>query len=146
MLNYKNIKDNRQWIGTVGLAETKFYDLVKHFSLTYESLHGISLQEGSANLSKVLLLSSYEECLFYVLFQLKNSLCYDSLGLLIGTNASNARLNFEKYLLVLEHTLQKLGLTPKRKFKDASELDDYFKEIKTLLMKIPQHTISNTEG
>jgi hypothetical protein len=36
-----------------------------------------------------LLLKSYDDCLFFV--PIENGLCYDNLGLLIGSNGSNAQ-------------------------------------------------------
>jgi len=63
-------------------------------------------------LDTTLLLPTYRDCHFFVLFQLKNGLNYDNLGLLIGSDGSNARRNFEKYLLVLERTLERKKVMP----------------------------------
>lgn len=133
MLSYKNIKSDRQWTGSIGMKEAKFHQLVALFSKQYEHMQGVSLQEGSANLGKDLLLPTYADCLFYVLFQLKNGLGYDALGLLIQTNGSNARLNFEKYLFVLDQTLTAMGMMPKRQFKDVAEFEAYFKDVEELI-------------
>ena len=77
---------------------------------------------------------TYADCLFFVLFQLKNGLFYDSLGLLIGTDGSNAQRNFEKYLSVLENTLLRLGAMPKRGFSDIAEFENYFADNRQIIL------------
>jgi hypothetical protein len=145
MLNYKNIKSSRQWTGSIGLSEGKFHKLLSLFSTQYESINGISLVELSSNLGKTLLLPTYADCLFYVLFQLKNGLGYDALGLLIQTDASNARLNFEKYLRVLDKTLLSMGMMPKREFKDVSEFEAYFKDVEELIFDGSEQSITRPQ-
>ena len=49
----------------------------------------MNIQELSLNLKTEFLLPTYEDCLFFVLFQLKNGLSYDSLGLLIDIDGGN---------------------------------------------------------
>ena len=81
MLSYKNIKNDRQWKYSTGLSEIKFNLLCKSFSSAYEELNEISITEVSKNLKIDFLLPTYEDCLFFILFQMKNSLSYDNLGL-----------------------------------------------------------------
>ncbi|MFN7120302.1 MAG: hypothetical protein ACK4TA_26170, partial [Saprospiraceae bacterium] len=81
-LHYKAIKEDRQWRATIGLSQVKFEQLVDLFKRSYEHLNGGSLEQGAYNLKKTLILKSYEEVVFYVLFQLKNGLTYDVLGFL----------------------------------------------------------------
>ncbi|MFN7118739.1 MAG: hypothetical protein ACK4TA_18210, partial [Saprospiraceae bacterium] len=76
-LHYKAIKEDRQWRATIGLSQVKFEQLVDLFKRSYEQLNGVSLEQGAYNLKKTLILKSYEEVVFYVLFQLKNGLTYD---------------------------------------------------------------------
>ena len=57
---------------------------------------------------------------FFVLFQLKNSLSYDVLGAIFGTNASNAQRLFGQYLPFIRMILAKLALLPAREW----ELED----------------------
>ena len=133
MLNYKNIKSDRQWKGTTGLSSAKFHELCKVFASCFEKKHEISLSEMEINLKSNFLLKTYEDCLFFVLFQLKNALSYDSLGLLIDTDNSNAQRNFEKYLGILESSLIELGAMPKRGFKDIAEFESYIKDKEIIL-------------
>lgn len=140
MLNYKNIKSDRQWKGTIALSCDQFHRLCKVFSACFEELNQISLIEMATNLNSNFLLKTYEDCLFYVLFQLKNGLSYDSLGLLINTDSSNAQRNFEKYLAVLELALVQLGAMPKRGFKDIAEFEEYFKDEAELTLDATEHS------
>jgi hypothetical protein len=133
MLDYKNIKSERQWKGTTGLSSAKFYILCKVFGSCFEIKHEISLSEMEINLKSDFLLKTYEDCLFFILFQLKNALSYDSLGLLIKTDNSNAQRNYEKYLGILELALIKLGAMPKRDFKDITEFELYIKDEEIIL-------------
>lgn len=146
MLSYKNIRSDRQWRGTIGLTEAKFSTLVSKFSVAYEEKNGISLTTGASNLGLTLLLPTYEDCVFYVLFQLKNSLNYDSLGLLIHTDASNARLNFEKYLSHLSDILTALGVMPKRSFASVEEFESYFSGVESLLIDASEQAINRPKG
>jgi hypothetical protein len=134
MLSYKSIKNARQWKATTGLSELSFRKLRKHFALTYESKYGVSIESLSFNIGKELLLSTYEDCLFFVLFQLKNGLTYDSLGLLIHTDDSNAKGSFERYLSILEQTLLNLGMRPKRGFEAVAQLEKYFQNEAELII------------
>ena len=140
MLNYREIKSDRQWKGTIALSSVQFHRLCKVFKASYEELNEISLMEIETNLKSNFLLKTYEDCLFYVLFQLKNGLSYDSLGLLISTDASNAQRNFEKYLSVLELALIRLGAMPKRGFKDITEFEEYFKNESKLTLDATEHS------
>ena len=120
-LNYKGIKNDRQWRATIGLPRVKFEQLVEMFKVSYEELNEVSLEQGAKNLKKELTLKSYEEVLFYVLFQLKNGLTYDVLGFLVGVDSSQGRKLFERYRKVLEISLFQGGHLPKRNFADLKE-------------------------
>lgn len=120
-LHYKDIKNERQWRATIGLSSAKFYSLVALFKASYEALYGVSLEQGAARQGKQMKLETYEDCLFYVLFELKNGLTYDVLGFLIGVDSSHARKLFEKYQKILEITLFKAGQLPKRNFATLEE-------------------------
>lgn len=121
MLNYHAVRNERQWKSTTGLTEGQFLQLAHYFEETYTFFNGVSLQESAQRLQVVLLLPTYEDCLFFVLFQLKNSLSYDTLGLLIETDGSNAQRNFEHYLKILSHTLERQGVMPRRNFADLAD-------------------------
>ncbi len=126
MLNYQNIRHERQWKSSTGLSEKQFHQLSQYFGETYEFFHGVSLSVKAERLETELLLKSHADCLFFVLFQLKNGLCYDNLGFLIGSDASNAQRNFELYVNILSLTLERQHLMPARNFEN---LDDFKEKI-----------------
>jgi hypothetical protein len=124
MLNYQAIRNERQWKSSTGLSENQFHQLAKHFGETYESFGGVALSVKAERLEIDLLLKTYADCLFFVLFQLKNGLCYDNLGLLIGSDGSNAQRNFERYSHILSLTLEKQGVMPARNFTNLAQFKE----------------------
>ena len=134
MLDYRKIKNERQWKSSTGLSESQFQKLASLFGQTYEFFEGVDLQQASTHLATDLLLVTYADCLFFVLFQLKNGLCYDNLGFLIGTDGTNAQRNFERYLTVLEQTLERKGVMPKRNFKNPEEFKKYLLDDKDIIL------------
>lgn len=121
MFNQENIKNERQWSAVVGMSSKKFDQLTEMFELAYETLEGVSISDAANNLKKTFILSTYAQCLFFVLYQLKNTNTYDVLGFHIGSDASTAHRLFDKYLKVLEHALFKNGQMPKRNFDNLEE-------------------------
>lgn len=86
------------------------------------------------NLNQETLLKSYQDCLFFVLFQLKNNLSHDPLGFLLGTDHSNAMRNFKKYLSILQLTLESLGIMPKRSFEDVKGFEQYLQKEESIII------------
>ena len=72
--------------------------------------------------------------LFFVLFQLKNSLTYDVLGCIYGIDTSTAQRNFERHLRILQHALRQLQVLPKRGFEKVEELEAYLHLEKDILL------------
>lgn len=121
MLDYRYIKSDRQWKASTGLTEAQFMLLATHFKETYEFFKGYRLEDIEERNKIVCLLKTYEDCLFFVLFHLKNGLSYDALGLLIHTDGSTAQRNYEQYLKILEYTLERQGVMPRRSFSTVEE-------------------------
>ena len=69
MISYKTIKNDRQWRATTGLTELKFHRLCRAFQESYEAHHEVPLAEGATRLGVSLILPTYEDCLFLVLFR-----------------------------------------------------------------------------
>ncbi len=122
MITYKSILDHRQWKSTTGLSEKEFHILSKLFGKTYEKQSGIDIVKKSFNLQQDFLFSTYEDCLFFLLFYLKNPVVFDTLGFIFDTNTSVVQKNFKRLLPILEETLNDKGLLPKRQFTD---IDDF---------------------
>jgi len=125
MLSYKQIRSECQWKSATCLSQVQFEQLVGYFGETYEFFQGVSLAESAQRREVDLCLPTYADCVFFVLFQLKNGLCYDNLGLLIGTDGSNAHRNFEKHLQILACTLERQGVMSKRNFTNIAEFRAY---------------------
>jgi hypothetical protein len=113
----------RQWQSTVGVSKTQFEILLTKFQICYETHYKSTLTEIFHNLNiQNPILESYEDCLFFVLFQLKNGLTFDVLGFVFNTDGSNAHRNFERYLIVLEMTLKQEQMLPKRIYETVEDL------------------------
>jgi len=119
---------------TTGLSLEAFGRLSELFAHSYQACQEISLKKKLENLSQRTVLTSYEEMLFFVLFQLKNGLTYDVLGCIYGMDASTAQRNFERHLRILQHALRQLHLLPKRGFEKVEELEQYLRAEKHLLI------------
>lgn len=133
-LTIQDLKTSREWQSTIGLPSKKFYNLLETFELCYKKQHSISLTETLTNLGiENPVLARYEDCLFFVLFQLKNGLTFDVLGLIFGTDGSNAHRNFNRYLAILELALAERGYVPKREFSDENEFLSYLQNEKEII-------------
>ena len=141
MLNYQTIKSERQWSATIGLPSSKFHILCGLFKATYEFLNGVSIEEAALNLKTTFILPTYEDCLFYVLYHLKNGNSYDVLGFHVGTDASNAFRMFEKHMKTLEIALFKSEHMPKRNFATLKEFKDLLKSEKDIILDVTEMVI-----
>ena len=113
---YKDLKNDRQWKASTGLSQDDFLCLCAAFAGVYERINGVSLQRAAENLKQEFALSTYQDCVFFVLFQLKNGLTQDCLGPVFGMDGSAAQRNFKKYVQVLEQALQQKNVLPRRSF------------------------------
>src|SRR3954470_17513216 len=123
--SYKEIRNERQWKAMTGLSQQEFTSLSTAFGIAYETINGIALQQGVANLGKEVVLSSYEDCLFFTWFELKTAQSFDCLGVLFHMDGSSAQRNFVKYLQVVELALQQQGALPRRSFSSLSDFKKY---------------------
>lgn len=123
--NYKEIRNERQCKAMTGLSQQEFTSLSTAFGMAYETINGIALPQGAVNLGKELVLSSYEDCLFFTLFQLKTAQSFDCLGVLFNMDGSSAHRNFVKYLHVVELALQQQGALPRRNFSSLKDFKKY---------------------
>jgi hypothetical protein len=138
-ISYKDVNNERQWKATTGLSEKDFFSLSAAFQQAYEMMHEVSLQQGAENLKMEVVLNSYEQALYFVLFQLKNGLTWDSLGVSFGMEGSNACRNFQKYLKVLEGALRQKGALPKRSFQSVIEFKKYMNTNKEIVLDATEY-------
>lgn len=131
--SYKAIRNERQWKAMTGLSQQEFTSLSTAFGIAYEQINGIALQQGTANLGKEVVLSSYKDCLFFTLFELKTAQSFDCLGVLFNMDGSSAHRHFVKYLQVIELALQQQGALPRRSFSSLSEFKKYVQSEEELI-------------
>src|SRR3954447_20719302 len=133
-ISYKDIRNERQWKAMIGLLQQEFASLSTTFGITYEQINGIALQQGAVNLGKEVVLSSYADCLFFTLFELKTAQSFDCLDVLFNMDGSSAQRNFVKYLQVLELALQQQGALPRRSFSSLSDFKRYMQGEESLII------------
>ena len=83
-------------------------------------------------------ITKYDDLLFFTLFSLKSGLTYDLLGLVSGFDGSNAKRNQSMGIEVLKGALSKLGVLPKREFKNVEDFKTYFESSKTLILDVTE--------
>ena len=140
-LSYKDVRNERQWKATSGLCKEDFFSLSIAFGKAYEMLQEVSLRQGSENLRQEVTLSSYADCLYFVLFQMKNGLTNDSLGVVFGMDGSVAWRNFEKYLKVLELALRLKNALPQRSFQSVEEFKKHLQGEKEITADVTEYRI-----
>lgn len=122
-----DLTTDRKWRSALGLDEKRFLKLLQLFTSSYEELFEESMEskqaDNPASNSKI---TTYEDLLFFTLFSLKSGLTYDLLGLVTGIDGSNAKRNQERGVQVLKNALNKIGVLPKREFKNVAEFNSYF--------------------
>jgi len=116
-MNIDHIRSDRQMKASIGFSIVDWQKLSILFEELHRDIYGMSLEEKFKNLGKKPVLANSRGVVFFVLFQLKNSLSYDVLGAIFGTNASNAQRNFGQYLPLIRTVLAKLSLLPAREFE-----------------------------
>jgi hypothetical protein len=132
-LRISDLNTGREWSAATGCTKTQFDKLLVLFAESYLELFGRPVAERQAEIEVTPCLSSEEELLFFTLFSLKVGLTYDVLGFVSGMDGSNAKRNQTLGLRVLEHALEAAQCLPRRKFKDAADFAQYFKQEDTLI-------------
>lgn len=132
-LQISDLNTDREWSAATGCTKPQFEKLLVLFAKSYLELYGRPVAERQAEIEVTPSLSSEEELLFFTLFSLKVGLTYDVLAFVSGMDRSNAKRNQTLGLKVLEHALEAAQCLPRRKFKDAAEFAEYFKQEETLI-------------
>jgi len=132
-LQLSDLNTDREWSAATGCTKAQFEKLLVLFAASYLELYQKPVAERQAGIEVTPCLSSEEELLFFTLFSLKVGLTYDVLGFVSGMDGSNAKRNQTLGLTVLEHALEKAQCLPRRKFKDAAQFAEYFKQEETLI-------------
>jgi hypothetical protein len=132
--SYKEIRNERQWKAMTGLSEQEFISLSTAFGIAYEKINDVTLQQGIINLSKEVVLSSYEDCLYFTLFELKTAQSFDCLGVLFNMDGATANRNFIKYVQVVGLALQQQGALPRRSFASLNDFKKYLQAEEELIV------------
>ena len=120
-MNFKDIKNSRQFKSVTGLSKEEFDKLLICYVKTYKSIFGEWHGNNNTSEEKSSKLKDIPSSLFFILFQLKNDLVYDSLGAVFNMDGSNAHKNFTKYMAILKAALKNCDTYPKRYFKNFKE-------------------------
>ena len=132
--SYKEIRNERQWKAMTGLSEQECILLSTAFGIAYEKINGLTLQQGIINLSKEVVLSSYEDCLYFTLFELKTAQSFDCLGVLFNMDGATANRNFIKQVQVVALALQQQGALPRRSFGSLNDFKKYLQAEEELIV------------
>jgi len=126
--------DTRQFSALIGLSKSEFKDLHTVFSETYQEIKEQRYEEYKEFLKRkpgngaVGKLKTMQDKLFFILYYLKVYPTFDVLGFTFGMKGKNAHKNVESLLKVLEKTLQKLEVLPKRNFENKKEFETFLKQ------------------
>ena len=135
----QNIRSNRQMKANIGISFDDLHRLSLLFEQVHQDIYGVSLENKFKHLKKTPFLKTEKEVVFFVLFQLKNSLTFDVLSAIFGMNTSNAQRNFTIYLPLIRLVLDKLSVLPAREFElsEWKEIVDKEREIFIDATEIP---------
>lgn len=137
--NIQKLKD-RQFRALTGLDKNDFNSLAAEFNETHLEIQAEYYQEfedfydrkPSAGGSPIFKLPSQK--LFLTLFYLKSYPTFDVLGFTFNCSGKTAHENLYKFLHILEKTLDKLSVLPKRSFETVDEFIAFTKDHKDLLI------------
>lgn len=115
IFEYSKSASERQFKSATGYSKYEFSELCKIFESQFIELIGCNYETYLEDrVTEPVKLHTLESCLFFVLYQLKNDLVYDSLGLTFQMGGSTAHDNFQKYSEILKLTLEKKSLSETR--------------------------------
>jgi hypothetical protein len=131
--SYKDIRNDRQWKAVTGLSQNEFFSLSSAFKNAYEMMFEKRLVHDVETVNKEAGHKSYEDCLYFVLFQLKNDLTNDCLGVLFNMDGSHAHRDFKRLLEVLELALRQKDALPNRHFQTVKEFKKFLEKGKVII-------------
>jgi hypothetical protein len=137
-IHYTTIRTKREWKSTIGLSKEEFNNLSKLYGSVYENYHGHTIDVPETT---KITFKTYEDSVFFVLFQLKQGLNFDTLGFVFGTDGSNAHRHFVNIMKLLEITLTVNDFMPKRKIKDLAEFTKYLANEEEIIIDVSEESI-----
>lgn len=127
-------------LSLTGLKMDEFCLLASHFSIGYQKQLDSSFKQANkirirkAGGGRKGTLVSMEQKLFFILYYLKVYPTYDVLALSFGMARSKACENSHKLALALYFSLQELAVVPAREINSIDEMQQVFKDLKTILI------------
>ena len=107
-MNYRTITNDRQFVSSCGKTRQEFNSLLILFEEQYLLNKGQSYESYISNdVTQNPKFEHLGDALFFVLFQLKNNLLLDTLGVVFEMSTSTASTNFSYFSNLLEQTLEK---------------------------------------
>lgn len=137
--NIQQLKD-RQFRALTGLDKKDFMILVAAFSETHLEMQAAYYQEFEDFYDRkpspggCPIFETPSQKLFMTLFYLKSYPTFDVLGFTFNCSGKTAHDNLYKFLPILEKTLDKLSVLPKRSFQTVEEFIAFTKAHKDLLI------------
>lgn len=108
MKHYTQIPTERQFRAATGKGKSEFESLLADLEKFYAEEYGLTYEDYvKENVTEAPKLQNLGEALFFVLFQLKNGLTWDSLSVVFGMSTATAHSNFNVFLTLLEQMLEK---------------------------------------
>jgi len=135
----KALKNNRILKSLTGLDVEKFKELVPYFETILKEENGKRIKNDKTRQRKAgggskPTLNSSEEKLFYILFYVKVYPTFDLAGFIFDVNRSQTNRWMHKLLPILEKTLDRKLVLPKRKIENVGEFLKSFPEVKDLFI------------
>jgi hypothetical protein len=141
MVNFKTLKNHRQWQSTIGISEKQFWVLKSKFQIVYEMVFENTLFAKEKNLKQNFIFSTYEDILFFLLFFLKNPVVFDTLGFIFEMDGSNCQRIVVKLMPILEKTLSDEKLIPIRNFKDLEQFKEHIESNSEIIIDATEMSI-----
>lgn len=145
-INYKEVRNDRQWKASTGLSEEQFHILVEMFGDSYERLFGVSITERQKGSTTESTFKTYADLLFFSLYSLKSGLTYDLLGLTFGLDGANSYQNQALGLRVLRAALEAGGHMPKRAYQSVEDFKEHWSEESDILIDVTEQRRQRPEN
>lgn len=128
MIDIENITSERQFKSSTSYDKETFQALLDDFASMYKEKKGKSYEDyilENLTEDETPILKTLKEVLFFVLFQKKNDLTWDCLGVVFDMSGSRAHIYFNNFHSLLELTLEKEGVMPRREFEDVADFEAF---------------------
>jgi len=123
--NTSSLRSERQWRSATGMDEEQFEFLAELYTKTYQEKYQNTWAEHLPLSPEFHCIKNERELLLFTLFSLRTNLVYDNLGLVVGMSPSNAYKTQQFGLGILQSTLQKYDVLPRREFTNTDDFKEF---------------------